>query len=97
MSTRAPDRERVDVWLWRARFAKTRAAASRMLTEGGVRLMRDGASRTLEKASAELAIGDALSFRQGSEVRTVRVEAFGSRRGPASEARQLYSDLAAQD
>ena len=97
MSARSPARERVDVWLWRARLAKTRTAASRMLTEGGVRLARDGASRTLDKASAELAVGDALSFRQGSEVRTVRVEAFGTRRGPAREARALYSDLEAQD
>jgi ribosomal 50S subunit-recycling heat shock protein len=55
-------RQRVDLWLHRARFAKTRAAAARLIAEGGVRVVRDGAARRLEKASAELAVGDALVF-----------------------------------
>ena len=31
------DRQRIDLWLFRARFAKTRAAAARLVSEGGVR------------------------------------------------------------
>ena len=34
----APDTCRVDVWLWRARFFKTRSLAARIVEGGGVRL-----------------------------------------------------------
>ena len=88
-----PERCRVDVWLWRARFAKTRAAASRLVTEGGVRLVRDNASRRLDKASAAVAPGDALVFPQNGGLKMVRIEQLGRRRGPPEEARALYSDL----
>lgn len=87
------DRQRVDVWLWRARFAKTRAAATRLVSEGGVRLIRDGASRQLEKPSTEVSAGDALIFPQGAGLRAVRVEALAERRGPPAEARTLYAEL----
>jgi ribosome-associated heat shock protein Hsp15 len=89
-------RQRIDVWLHRARFAKTRGEAARLITEGGVRVVRDGASRVLEKASAEVAVGDALLLPRRGSVRTVRIERLGERRGPAAEARQLYSELDAE-
>jgi ribosomal 50S subunit-recycling heat shock protein len=87
-------RQRIDLWLFRARFAKTRAAAARLIAEGGVRLVRAGASRQLEKASAELTVGDTLIFTQNGALRTVRVEGLPVRRGPAAEARTLYSEAA---
>lgn len=93
----AETRQRVDVWLWRARFVKTRAAASRLVSEGGVRLARDGASRHLDKPSAELAVGDALTIPLERGLRTVQVRALAGRRGPPAEARTLYSDIGAQD
>jgi len=88
-------RQRIDVWLFRARFVKTRAAAARLIAEGGVRLMRDGASRQLEKASVEVAVGDALIFAQPGAMRAVRVLALGARRGPPAEARMLFDELEA--
>lgn len=89
-------RQRVDVWLFRARLAKTRGAAARLVSEGGVRLTREGSSRQLDRASAEVAPGDALTFRSGALLRTIRVLDLGVRRGPALEARALYEDLGAQ-
>jgi ribosome-associated heat shock protein Hsp15 len=86
-------RQRIDLWLFRARFAKTRAAAARLVLEGGVRVVRDGASRVLDKASAEIGVGDALVLPLRGVVRTVRVEGLGERRGPAAQARLLYSEL----
>lgn len=91
----AETRQRVDVWLWRARFAKTRAAATRLVSEGGVRLVRGETSRRLDKASSSVAIGDALVFPQDGALKMVRVEALGARRGPPIEARSLYTDLEA--
>lgn len=90
------ERLRVDVWLWRARFVKTRAAAAMLVAEGGVRLVRGETSRQIDKAGTPVALGDALMFRQGGALRTVRVEGFGTRRGPPAEARELYAEIGAE-
>lgn len=87
------ERQRIDVWLFRARFAKTRAAAGRLVSEGGVRLVRDGTSRRLEKPSVEVAPGDALMLPQRGKIIALKVNAIAARRGPAKEARTLYSEL----
>jgi ribosome-associated heat shock protein Hsp15 len=84
---------RVDVWLWRARFFKTRSLAARIVEDGGVRLVRGGARGPLDKPSRTLRCGDVVSFAQGPRWLAVRVEALGVRRGPAPEARALYSVL----
>ena len=84
---------RVDVWLWRARFFKTRSLAARVIEEGGVRLMRGGARTPLEKPSRIVRCGDVLAFPQGPRWLAVKIEALGVRRGPAPEARALYSLL----
>jgi ribosomal 50S subunit-recycling heat shock protein len=83
----------VDIWLFRTRFARTRAAAARLVSEGGVRLMRDGVGRRLEKPSVDLAAGDALIFRVRDKLMAVRVDRLPLRRGPAAEARRCYSEL----
>lgn len=85
--------QRIDVWLFRARFAKTRAAAARLISEGGVRIVHDGVSRRLEKPSVEVRAGDALLVPLRGKLLAIRVEALGKRRGPAAEARLLYSEL----
>lgn len=84
---------RVDVWLWRARFFKTRSLAARVVEDGGVRLMRRGARSPLDKPSRPVRPGDVISFAQGPRWLAVRIEALGVRRGPAPEARGLYSLL----
>ena len=86
-------RQRIDVWLFRARLAKTRASAARLVAEGGVRLVHNGAVRRLEKASAEVGPGDELLLPVRGVLRAIRLSALGARRGPAAEARRLYSEL----
>jgi ribosome-associated heat shock protein Hsp15 len=82
---------RIDVWLWRARFFKTRSLAARIVEDGGVRLARGGTRFSVDKPSRMVRSGDVLTFAQGRKWVAVRVEAFGDRRGPAPEARGLYS------
>lgn len=82
---------RADVWLWRARFFKTRSMASRFVEEGRLRLHRAGSEGRIDKASRGLKIGDELVFAQGGRLVAIRVEAFGERRGPPAEARALYA------
>ena len=84
---------RIDVWLWRARFFKTRSLAARVVEDGGVRLLRGQARAPVDKPSRPVRRGDVLSFAQGPRWVAVKVEALGERRGPAPEARALYSAL----
>lgn len=84
---------RIDVWLWRARFFKTRSLAAHVVEDGGVRVSRGGARTPIDKPSRAVRPGDVLTFAQGSRWLAVRVEALGARRGPAPEARGLYSVL----
>ena len=84
---------RLDVWLWRARFFKSRALAAKFLDEGRVRLTRPGAEAVrVDKASRSIRPGDALVFAVGGRLVAVRIEAVGERRGPPGEARALYSE-----
>jgi ribosome-associated heat shock protein Hsp15 len=81
---------RADVWLWRARFFKTRGLAARMIEEGSVRLVSGAAEICLNKPGRALRLGDRLVVFLGERRLAVRVEALGERRGPATEARTLY-------
>ena len=84
---------RADVWLWRARFFKTRSMAARFVEEGRVRLTRTGQESRLDKPSRAVKVGDQLVFALGGRLVAITVEAMGERRGPATEARTLYSAL----
>ena len=81
---------RADVWLWRARFFKTRSLACKFVEEGRIRLTRAGVESRVDKPSRSLKSGDLLVFGLGGRIIAVRVLASGERRGPASEARELY-------
>ena len=80
---------RADVWLWRARFFKTRTLAARYVEKSRCRI--DG--RVVEKPHAAVAPGMVLTFALGPLVKVVRIMALGERRGPAPEARTLYEEI----
>ncbi|WP_340644688.1 RNA-binding S4 domain-containing protein [Phenylobacterium sp.] len=84
---------RADVWLWRARFFKTRSLAAKFLDEGKVRLTRAGAETRIDKCARPVKVGDRLVFAVGGKLIAVAVEGLGDRRGPPAEARGLYSSL----
>ncbi|MFL4990395.1 MAG: RNA-binding S4 domain-containing protein [Microvirga sp.] len=83
------DRQRLDKWLWFARFAKTRTLAAKLVASGFVRL---NGQRT-DNAAKAVAVGDVITIALARATLVVRVEGLGERRGPAPEARQLYLDL----
>jgi len=83
------DRQRLDKWLWFARFAKTRTLAAKLVTSGFVRF---NGQRT-DNAAKAVAIGDVVTVALARTTLVVRIEGLGERRGPATEARQLYADL----
>jgi ribosome-associated heat shock protein Hsp15 len=80
---------RLDKWLWQARFFKTRAIAADLVSQGHVRVNGIPVSRP----GRDITTGDVLTFPQGSRIRVVRILALGLRRGPATEAQDLFQDL----
>jgi ribosomal 50S subunit-recycling heat shock protein len=84
---------RIDVWLWRARFLKTRSQAAAFADDGKVRrasLQPGGAPTRLHKAGTLVRPGDVLVFALGGRPIQARIKALGARRGPPAEAQALY-------
>jgi ribosome-associated heat shock protein Hsp15 len=88
-------RMRLDVWLWRARFFKTRTSASDAIESEGARIERDGQVRRIDKPATQLASGDLVSFVNASGQHVLRVLDLPARRGPASEAALCYEAVTA--
>ena len=80
---------RLDKFLWFARIVKTRSLAQGLAEDGRLRI----AGRIVDRAHALVRVGDVLSFAQRGSVRVLKIEALPARRGPAAEARTLYTDL----
>lgn len=78
---------RLDVWLWAARFFKTRSLAKQAVETGKVEI--DGQRA---KASRVVRVGDALRIARGEESFEVAVLALSDMRGPASTAQALYEE-----
>jgi ribosome-associated heat shock protein Hsp15 len=84
------DWQRLDKWLWCARFMKARADCARLVAEGMLRLNR----QPTDKPHARLRVGDVITLPLRGRVIVLEVLALAARRGPASEARLLYRELA---
>ena len=81
--------QRIDKFLWFARFYKSRTLAATTVSAGRVRI--NGAR--CDKPATTVKIGDVLTFPAGPHVRVIKVLNDGARRGPATEARLLYEDM----
>lgn len=91
--TTAEATQRLDKWLWFARLCKSRTFAAHMVEEGKVRVNRVRAS----KPSHTVRPGDVLTISHRGIVQVVRVLAPGARRGPSTEARQLFELVSSMD
>ena len=89
-AARGEDSCRIDLWLWRARFAKTRSLAADVVERGAIRLTHRGVQTRLDKPSRSVHPGDDILFAQGGRLIALRVLHLGERRGPPEEARALY-------
>jgi ribosome-associated heat shock protein Hsp15 len=84
------DWQRLDKWLWCARFMRARSDCAALVAEGRIRINR----QQTDKAHARLRPGDVLTLPVRGEVRVIRVLALANRRGPAAEAATLFEELA---
>jgi ribosome-associated heat shock protein Hsp15 len=84
------DWQRLDKWLWCARFMRAREDCARLAATGLLRINRI----PTDKAHARLRVGDVITLPLRGAVRVIEVVALAQRRGPASEARLLYREIA---
>ena len=82
----AQSSQRVDKWLWHARFARTRTAAQRLAVSGHVRINK----QKVNSASRPVRPGDVLTLALGRAVVVLTVVAVAARRGSVDLAQTLY-------
>ena len=78
---------RLDLWLWAARFYRTRALAKHAIETGKVDVAGQRA-----KPSRSVRIGDVLVVARGEERFEIEVVSLSDVRGPASIAQGLYRE-----
>ena len=86
----ARDSLRLDVWLWAARFFKTRSLAKQAIETGKVDVAGQRA-----KPSRTVRIGDTVRVTRGEELFEVDVRGLSDTRGPAPVAQALYFETEA--
>jgi ribosome-associated heat shock protein Hsp15 len=83
--------QRLDKFLFFARFCKTRAVAAAFVEKGGLRINRQPTG----KPHARLRPGDIITIPLPRGVVVVQVAALAKRREGAAQARLLYKEIAA--
>lgn len=81
---------RVDKWLWAARFFKTRTLATEAVDGGRVQV-----NGVRVKPAKDVRIGDRVELTIGDMHWELLVQALSEKRGPATEARKLYTETEA--
>jgi len=80
--------QRLDTWLWAARFFKTRQLASTAIDGGKIELN----GQTVTKRGKSVRPGDRLTIGKAGMRFIVDVQALNPKRGAASEAALLYRE-----
>ena len=81
---------RLDVWLWAARFFKTRSLAKHAVEGGKVEV-----NQTAGKPAKAVHIGDRLRISRGEERFEIDVIALSQQRGSGAAAQSLYRETEA--
>lgn len=84
-----PERQRLDKWLWAARFFKTRSLAAAAIDGGKIKWNGQHV-----KPAREIKAGDELEIVAAEQRWQVTVRGLNEQRRPAAEARLLYEESA---
>ena len=88
LTSETKDRQRLDKWLFFARIVKSREKAASLIKDGYVRVngvRADAPAKQIKQA-------DVLTIALEHKTLVLKVKSTGVRRGPASEAVELYED-----
>lgn len=78
--------QRVDAWLWAARFFKSRSLAVTAIAQGKIRIN----GQDCRKPAKVLRPGDRLAIERGEECWLIEILGLARQRGPAALAQTLY-------
>jgi|GEM_PF-436570 len=84
-----PARQRIDLFIWHARFLRTRSAAADLVRKGHVRVN----ALRMTQPGHSLKLGDVLTLALPGRTWIIRVEGFAERRGSSEEGLALYTRL----
>ena len=79
------EKQRIDKWLWAARFFKTRALAAEAVSGGKVHLHGERI-----KPGRPVKVGDQLTISKGIYEFVITIQSINKQRRPASEAQLMY-------
>ena len=91
MSEQTPSTQsqRIDKWLWHARFFKTRSLAQKQVVTGKIRVDRE----KISSPSRKILIGNVLTITRERDIKIIEVLGIADKRGPYSQAQLLYNDM----
>ena len=91
MSEQTPSTQsqRIDKWLWHARFFKTRSLAQKQVVTGKIRVNRE----KISSPSRKILIGNVLTITRERDIKIIEVLGIADKRGPYSQAQLLYNDM----
>jgi len=81
--------QRIDKWLWHARFFKTRSIAQKQVATGKIRVDREKISSPSRKVSA----GNVLTITRERDIKIIEILGIADKRGSYSVAQLLYKDM----
>ena len=81
--------QRIDKWLWHARFFKTRSLAQKQVVTGKIRVDRE----KISSPSRKILIGNVLTITRERDIKIIEVLGIADKRGPYSQAQLLYNDM----
>jgi len=81
--------QRIDKWLWHARFFKTRSIAQKQVSTGKIRVN----SEKISSPSRKVIPGNVLTITRERDIKIIEILGIADKRGPFSQAQLLYNDL----
>ena len=81
--------QRIDNWLYRLRFAKTRGVSQKIIKEGKVRINKI----KIKKPSNKIKYGDIITLNKNDEILVIEVIGFTKRRLDYKNAKTYYRIL----
>lgn len=81
--------QRIDKWLWHARFYKTRSIAQKQVSTGKIRVDRE----KISSPSRKVTTGNVLTITRERDIKIIEILAIADKRGPYSQAQLLYNDM----
>lgn len=85
--------QRIDKWLWHARFARTRSLAQKLVVGGKVRVDR----AKITSSSYQVKSGNVLTLSLPRKVQVIEICGLADKRGSYPQACLLYKDLSPKD